>query len=446
MEVYVINLERSAARRNYITDELAKFDLSPKFIPGSDRELINTTYHADYDPEMAKKWIGRQMGKGEIGCLLGHLRAFQQLINSHEEWAVILEDDAALFKNPVEALSGFDGNLVLGVFTSPVNQFRRKIKSREGEVIECDEVPYGGYCYAIHRKFAAQAIAHLRQGLQCPIDVYFRHRSREGGGGFWQVEGVANEHAIGQLSVIGDEARMHDRHPSAWRELETSEECPKLIHQIWVGPKPVPAGVSSWASMNPGRIHKLWRTNDLISILTDYEAFDAFREYLSEGLYPGAADIARLCILHRFGGLYADADSEAKRWFDITAPFVAWESETYRPGLLMNGFIQMKAGHPLMMDCLEKILEKTHPVPIYQIWKELGPQLLTDCAAKYPTINRQPSGLFVPDHHQGPNPDPGAEPYCTHDWDSTYKPVKQAQANKPWQQRHFNNRQDLAFA
>jgi len=41
-----------------------------------------------------------------------------------------------------------------------------------------------------------------------------------------------------------------------------------------------------------------------------------YERYLSEGIFDGAADVARVEILHRFGGIYVDADAEAVRPLD----------------------------------------------------------------------------------------------------------------------------------
>ena len=36
-----------------------------------------------------------------------------------------------------------------------------------------------------------------------------------------------------------------------------------------------------------------------------------YKRFLSEGIFDGAADVARAEILHRLGGVYVDADSLA---------------------------------------------------------------------------------------------------------------------------------------
>ena len=69
------------------------------------------------------------------------------------------------------------------------------------------------------------------------------------------------------------------------------------------------------------RLHyRLWHEDaiDALGLRND----GIYRRYLAEGLYDGAADVARIEILHRFGGVYTDADSVALRPLGA-APFMA---------------------------------------------------------------------------------------------------------------------------
>lgn len=401
-------------------EQLAKFDIKANWIDAVDREEFRG-FPDDYNSALSHEWLGRDMGLGEIACLMSHLKAYQALIQSGDDWAIILEDDIVLYGHPEDMLCKLpmvDGNkLVLGTSTQTT---RRRIRQSFGLLHDLEALPYGAYCYAINRTFAAQAIVHLRQTLHLPIDVYFRHAGANNDGGFWQLEGLADEGAIGNDSAIGDEARMHDRHPSAWRPFASSNECPKLVHQIWLGEDPLPSEYTrTWADFNPKRIYTLWRDKEAGEVCQDYGVGEIYQTYLSKGLYPAAADVARYCILHRFGGLYADADSLCKRELNINTPFLVNESETYRPGLLCNGFMQTKARCPIVADCIQKIQEKTHPVDEGRVWDELGPGLLTRVAECH-DIEKLPSGLFLPNHYKGPNP-PQPNPYCDHDWGSTSK-------------------------
>lgn len=403
--------------------QLEPMGIDPIIIHGDDRESM-FGLPRDYDSGLADAHLGRQMGDGEVGALLGHLRAYQALINSGEEWGHILEDDCVLECHPIPHFDRIiklepDARMVFGHDAKSYDPARPPIQ-RDG-YLELDSVPYGAFNYAIHRKLAAQAIVHLRGSLHMPGDVYFVKWVLQNPAAktYFQVP-ISHERPTGS-SVIGDDARMWDFPPSAWRKLESNHLCPLLTHQIWLGPGCPQDMIDSWIQHNPDRIHTLWGYDKCLAICEDYGVARAFRSYLQPGLYPGAADVARYCILSRFGGFYADADSRALRPMDIRQPFLVKESEVHRPGLLCNGFIQCMANDPLMLDLVKQISIKEHPVDRGIIHRELGPSLLTETQKGY-KIQHLPSGLFLPHHYLGRNTPAGA-PYCEHAWDSTHSPV-----------------------
>lgn len=86
-------------------------------------------------------------------------------------------------------------------------------------------------------------------------------------------------------------------------------EIPKLIHQIWIGSKPLPKKYKkwmlTWQNLNRDWEYKLW-TDKNIKELT-FQNQDLFDNSKNVGF---KSDIARYEILKQFGGLYADTDLE----------------------------------------------------------------------------------------------------------------------------------------
>mgnify|MGYP001824656454 CR=1 FL=1 len=403
-------------------EQLKPYGIEPTIISGADRQDM---YHppVDYRGDMAQEHLGRQMGLGEIGCLIGHLRAFQQIINSGDEYGHIMEDDCQLNADPMPLFRKVidenpDARLILGHTAMSWNCQNRRIYRDRGDYLELTGLPYGAWNYVIHRKLAGQAIMHLRQCLHIPGDVYMQKWAEQNvqTGTYFQIEGLSQERPT-DTSVIGDETRMANSPPSHWRQLESNDTCPLLIHQIWLGPDAPDKEMATWAKVNPGRIYKRWGVDECYNICREYGVGDVFGQYFQPKHYPGAADIARYCILHKFGGFYADADSVAQRPLELRYPFFVQESEKYKSGILCNGFIQTHAGDPYMLDMIRRIATLNHPVPWYNIHQALGPSLLTSLKDVYPR-QHLPSGLFLPDHFMGPN-EPAGDPYCTHSWDTT---------------------------
>ena len=184
---------------------------------------------------------------------------------------------------------------------------------------------------------------------------------------------------------------------------------PKVIHQIWIGPKPAPAHMmKTWKEKHPGFEYILWNEKEIAARgLTTrcQKQIDAMVEI------NGKADIYRWEILHRFGGYFVDADSICVEPFDqffegVTA-FATYENENVRANLIATGTMGFVPGHPLCRDILYWI--ETDPeaqtlIKATRAWYSVGPGLLTKMldTGKYPDVTIYPSHCFLPIHFTGP--------------------------------------------
>lgn len=141
--------------------------------------------------------------------------------------------------------------------------------------------------------------------------------------------------------------------------LLPTPRIPKIIHQIWVGTNPFPEKykqwVRTWQSM-PGWTYKLWTDADV----QDFPMIN--RElYYKEKNFGTRADILRLEILYREGGLYVDTDFECLRpeLFEILN-----SSYDFYCGIcpldcaclmLNNAIIASIPGHPILEASLRNI-------------------------------------------------------------------------------------------
>lgn len=85
------------------------------------------------------------------------------------------------------------------------------------------------------------------------------------------------------------------------------QTIPKIIHQIWIGPNNPPMKwidtVKEFVSQNPEWSYKLWRDEDIAEL-----GLINSLDYDEEKGYNGKADIIRMELLFRYGGIYIDAD------------------------------------------------------------------------------------------------------------------------------------------
>jgi hypothetical protein len=79
----------------------------------------------------------------------------------------------------------------------------------------------------------------------------------------------------------------------------------KLIHQLWIGPRPLPAFTQSWrlCAFKNDWEYRLWREKDIDDLNLKWRAC-----YDAAPMFQIKSDIARIEILSRFGGFYVDCD------------------------------------------------------------------------------------------------------------------------------------------
>lgn len=79
---------------------------------------------------------------------------------------------------------------------------------------------------------------------------------------------------------------------------------PKILHMIWIGPKPFPfsKNLERYVELHPEWEVKLWTDSNLPKIRNR-------KIYKSIPIYAAKADLLRIEILALYGGIYVDADS-----------------------------------------------------------------------------------------------------------------------------------------
>jgi inositol phosphorylceramide mannosyltransferase catalytic subunit len=129
---------------------------------------------------------------------------------------------------------------------------------------------------------------------------------------------------------------------------------PRVFHQIWVGPDPFPeeyeALQETWRRHNPGWELHCWRDDNLPPGLRRPEVYDISRTPWER------ADILRLEVVLRYGGVHVDADFECLRPID---PLLDDSIEFFigyrKPGHVNGALFGAVAGHPLLEEGLATI-------------------------------------------------------------------------------------------
>lgn len=174
------------------------------------------------------------------------------------------------------------------------------------------------------------------------------------------------------------------------RELAEAnrQTVPRIIHQIWIGPRELPASINAWRAhaSRHGYEYRLWREADLEQ--QGVTGNPVFADMLKRGDYPGAVDVARYIILERLGGIYLDCD-----WYPAQDGFsfhdqlplcglTAFAEEVPRDTgkgsvLLANSFIASPPHHPVFRRMLSAIPVVLKDMPRAPAWWATGPLLFT---------------------------------------------------------------------
>jgi mannosyltransferase OCH1-like enzyme len=171
---------------------------------------------------------------------------------------------------------------------------------------------------------------------------------------------------------------------------------PRTIHQIWIGPDPLPdeqlPWIESWKRHHPTWEHRLWTEEDLPADPIRPEILERLRSPVER------ADILRLEILFRHGGVYVDTDVECLGPIDELLGDDEFVGVCLKPGRATNTLIAAAPGHPL----LERALRELRPMAVYwptsdsaSIKEGVGPAFLRRLLADYPDVKLlEPPVLF----------------------------------------------------
>lgn len=202
---------------------------------------------------------------------------------------------------------------------------------------------------------------------------------------------------------------------------------PKIIHQFWIGEKPVPISlINTWKIHHPDWTHILWTEKVLKKHfpkgLVNQKQYDIMPEL------NGKCDIARYEILKKFGGFFVDADAVCINplddFFLLNDSFSCYENEFARGHLVAAGYLAATKNNELM----ELLIKQLHLLDKEDLllgnhtaWRTVGPLFLTEVIKKYSytSISVYPSYFFIPKHYTGIQYTGPAKIYARQHWGST---------------------------
>lgn len=199
---------------------------------------------------------------------------------------------------------------------------------------------------------------------------------------------------------------------------------PKVIHRIWLK-NPMPPEVASfgmaWQELHPTWTVRTWRDWDMPAL--------RHQRWFDEASSPAQrADIVRLELLQRHGGVYVDTDFEPLKPLDDLLAGVSCFLASEDGHWLANSIMGAVPGHPFIADLVDGIpasIVANHGAPPN---RQTGPKYVTSRYGAYVarcpenSVVVFPPSMFYPYHFTEPERrfERFPEAYAVHHWSGTW--------------------------
>jgi mannosyltransferase OCH1-like enzyme len=140
-------------------------------------------------------------------------------------------------------------------------------------------------------------------------------------------------------------------------ETTASLRMPRIFHQIWLGPNPFPeeyaAYQQTWLDHHPAWQLRFWTEDSLPKRLRRPEAAERLR------VPAERADILRLEVVWRYGGVYLDTDLECLKPIEPLIEDADFFTVLRGSGIADNYFFGATAAHPILARGLNQVRPQT---------------------------------------------------------------------------------------
>jgi mannosyltransferase OCH1-like enzyme len=173
---------------------------------------------------------------------------------------------------------------------------------------------------------------------------------------------------------------------------ESGPTIPRIFHHIWVGPDPLPLEFemnrASWQAHHPAWEFRLWNEDNLPADLRTPAVYERERRPVER------ADILRLEVLWKLGGVYVDIDMECLRPLDELVENLDFFGTEIKPGRITNTVVGAAPRHPILDQALRD-LRPQEPGARFDKASS-GPLFLAAVVRQYPRITTYSRELFYP--------------------------------------------------
>lgn len=180
-------------------------------------------------------------------------------------------------------------------------------------------------------------------------------------------------------------------------QCDSEPRIPKIIHQMWFSgevPEKYRVWQQSWKKYHPDWEYILWTKEKIDEFGLVYkEKFDKATNFATK------SDIARIEVLYRMGGLYADMDAECLKPMDIfhhccdfysCGPIVATTIGYFPVEMCLFG---SRPGHPILKKMMEGLQNVNPAGNFWEIMNQSGPVFFAQKI--FETLHQEPLDRVV---------------------------------------------------
>lgn len=175
--LYYINLDRDTARRDDMEQQAREQGVVLHRIPGVFGAELKPDDLRSYDDKRRMRLSTSSLGKGELGCLLSHIKAFRAFLDSDAKYAVIFEDDAIILpgfadklRYIIEHTSGWG---YVKLYSDPTKMYETDInpESTEVKLAFHKKLPWKAVAYMLTRDATSKLLTLFTKGYWLPYDA-----------------------------------------------------------------------------------------------------------------------------------------------------------------------------------------------------------------------------------------------------------------------------------
>lgn len=170
---------------------------------------------------------------------------------------------------------------------------------------------------------------------------------------------------------------------------------PKIIHQM------APANPNkwnyfwhechkSWKDTHPDFEHMMWTDEKVFELVEQCypQHYDLFMKFEHDII---RWDFARFCVLHKFGGIYADMDFFCyKRFYDkLKKNIYVVESWREWGEVIQNSLMMSTPGHAFWTKCMNECKIVSHSNINLAIKETCGPQFISQFASEVTVLRKE---------------------------------------------------------